>query len=73
MSQPSSEERRKFVLVFTGPATSQDGAAAPIRGLVSYIERWFKWKNEMQFDLPLNAKVEIKEADEREKAEKAKS
>ena len=69
MSQPSSEERRKFVLVFTGPAASRDGTALPVRGLISYMEQWFNWKNEMQLDLPLSARVEIKEADDKPPAD----
>jgi hypothetical protein len=79
MSQPPNEEHRKFVLVFTGPAHGRPVlpeaiSSAPVEIIVTawvlMMMDKYGWKSEMSLNLPLSARVEIKEADEQEKAQK---
>jgi len=68
MSQTPSEERRKFVFVFTGPVDGVPGREELMQSVAKYA-RIQGWKVEMQLDLPLSAKVEIKEADDKPPAD----
>jgi hypothetical protein len=71
MSQPPSEERRKFVFVFTGPAVRESGkpCAELMQSEVKFAEAILGWKSEMSLDLPLSARVEIKETDNATKSQ----
>jgi hypothetical protein len=61
MSQPPSEERRKFVFVFTGPTVDERGAG--YRDLMEIIEGigrvTCKWKLEESHCVPLDAPIRV--------------
>ena len=61
MSQPPSEERRKFVFVFTGPIVTESGTG--YHDLMKIIEGMgrvtCKWKLEASHCVPLDTPVRV--------------
>jgi len=61
MSQPPSEERRKFVFVFTGPVVDEKGIRCEdiMSGLTGLAKFTFGWKVEESHCVPTTATIQI--------------
>ena len=61
MSQASSEERRKFVFVFTGPVVNREGKACEesMRLVGLFADRIQGWTLEESHNVPLTATIQI--------------
>lgn len=62
MSQTPSEERRKFVFVFTGAPVLADGTSC-VDGMIGFAKKVLGWKLESTMNLPLTTKVKIDTAE----------
>jgi hypothetical protein len=61
MSQVPSEDRRKLILVFSGPNVAENGQAPQrtIDALEFFARKYYKWKLEESHCVPLDTPVRV--------------